>query len=202
MLSAVAAVPWVLGACAFGKKPPLPPGAAAPGAVPVAVPAPVLPTVLELTLVAAPALNPSASQRPSPLLLRLYELRSVASFAKGDFMALYQGDQALLAGDLVLREQYTLLPGERQVVRRVLANETRHLGFFAAYRDLERSVWRVQVEIKPGQLNRLELRADALALSFFNPSGSTRADVSTPPRDLVAGPVPATPPLPAANALF
>lgn len=175
MLSAAATLPWMLGACAFGKKPPPPPppGAAAPGAppaLPVAPPAPARPTVLELTLVAAPTLNPSASQRPSPLQLRLYELRSVASFAKGDFMALYQGDQALLAGDLVLREQYTLLPGERQVIRRVLAAETRHLGFFAAYRDLERSLWRVQVEIKSGQLNRLELRADALALSFVNPS--------------------------------
>ena len=175
MLATAAAFPWMLGACAFGKKPTPPPGAAAPGASParpaaVPMPAPVLPTVLELTVVAAPALNPSASQRPSPLLLRMYELRSVASFAKGDFMALYQADQTLLAGDLVLREQYTLLPGERQVIRRVLAAETRHLGFFAAYRDLERSLWRIQVEIKPGQTNRLELRADALALSFVNPA--------------------------------
>ena len=34
-------------------------------------------------------LNPSVSQRPSPLLLRVYELKTAAGFNQADFMALY-----------------------------------------------------------------------------------------------------------------
>ena len=50
------------------------------------------------TVEASAQVNPSASKRPSPLLIRIYELKSVATFNAADFMSLYQRDQAEIGG--------------------------------------------------------------------------------------------------------
>ena len=115
---------------------------------------------------AAADLNPSSSQRPSPVLLRMYELKSVTAFNQADFMSLYRGDQAALGADLVAREELTLNPGETRPLNKTLAPETRFLGIVALYRDLERATWRTTVAIKPGTQHKLDIRAERLAVTI------------------------------------
>jgi type VI secretion system protein VasD len=128
-------------------------------------PPPPPPARIVGSIQAAPALNPSVSQRPSPLRLRVYELRSPTAFNQADFMALYQGDQAALGADLLGRDEFVLQPGETLPVAKVLAPDTRFLGVFAVYRDLERATWRALVPVQPSQVHQLDIRADTLAVS-------------------------------------
>jgi type VI secretion system protein VasD len=125
-----------------------------------------LPTPVTGSIQGASELNPSVSQRPSPLLLRVYELKSPTAFNQADFMALYQADQATLGADLVAREEFMLAPGEIRPYRKTLAPETRFIGVVAAYRNLEQATWRTIVPvIKAGQAQKLVIRADSLAVS-------------------------------------
>ena len=117
-------------------------------------------------VVAATDLNPSVSQRPSPLLLRIYELKSAAAFNQADFMALYQGDAAALGAEMVAREELTLQPGESRPLNKPLNADTRFVGVFAAYRNLEKARWRAVLPVQPGQAQKLTIRADALAVSI------------------------------------
>lgn len=123
------------------------------------------PTVLEGSLQASAGVNPSVSKRPSPLLVRVYELKAATAFNNADFVALFQRDQAELGADLVGREEIMLNPGESRPLAKTLAPETRFIGVFAAYRDLERARWRAVVAIEPGKPNKLLVRADELAIS-------------------------------------
>lgn len=156
-----------LSACASKPKPASGAPGAAPGAV-VQAPAPVVvaPTVLSGTVSAAALLNLSVSQRPSPLVVRLYELRSAAAFAKADFTALHQSDVATLGSELVLRDEFLLQPGESRPFQRTLAAETRFIGVFGVYRDIERAAWRASAAVQPGRTHSLVLRAEALALTL------------------------------------
>ncbi len=95
------------------------------------------------TIEASAQVNPSTSKRPSPLLLRVYELKSVAAFNSADFMSLYQRDQAELAADLLAKEEFVLAPGESKSFAKTLSPDTRFLGVVAAFRDLEHSKWPV-----------------------------------------------------------
>ena len=73
---------------------------------------PPKPAKVNGTIQAAASLNPSVSARPSPLRMRVYELKSAAAFNQADFMSLYQSDQAALGADLTGREEFILQPGE------------------------------------------------------------------------------------------
>jgi type VI secretion system protein VasD len=162
-LLAVAACVGQLAGC--GSK-------ALPAPAPVIMQAPALPmppkpipTSVEASIVAAAALNPSVSNRPSPLVLRIYELRSDAAFQQAEFMALYQTDRSVLATDLVNRDEITLQPGDILPYSRPLGPDTRYIGVVAAYRNLERARWRVVVPVQPNRANHLTIHADALALT-------------------------------------
>lgn len=113
-------------------------------------------------------LNPSVSNRPSPLLVRVYELKSPTAFNRADFWALYQSDSATLAADMVAREETMLQPGEARAFKRTLDRDTRFIGVVAAYRELERSTWRAVVAVerpaKPGPVT-LVIKADTRAVS-------------------------------------
>lgn len=113
---------------------------------------------------AAPQLNPSVNQRPSPLMLRVYELKSPALFNAADFMALYQSDQATLAADMVAREEFILQPGEKRAYAKTFGPDTRFIGVIGAYRNLERATWRAVVPVQPGA-QTLTIKAGELAVT-------------------------------------
>ena len=140
--AAALAVAALLAACAGGPKP----------------------TVVAGNIEAAQQLNRTPSGRPSPLLVRVYELKSVTAFNKADFMSVYQRDQAELAADFVAKDEYLMGPGESKAFSKTLSPDTRFLGVLAAYRDLEHATWRTSVPIQAGQKQRIVIRAGELAV--------------------------------------
>ena len=122
------------------------------------------PTLVSGTIQATAQINPSPTKRPSPLLVRIYELKSAAAFNAADFMSLYQRDQAELAADMVAKEEYVVAPGETKAFTKTLGPDTRFLGIVAAYRDLEHAKWRSVVPIQPGQKQQVTVKVDALAV--------------------------------------
>jgi type VI secretion system protein VasD len=123
------------------------------------------PTSVSGSIVGAADLNPSVNKRPSPLLLRVYELRSPTAFNQAEFMALYQADQATLGPDLVAREELTLQPGETRPLAKQLGPDTKFLGVVGIYRDLEHARWRAVLPVQPNRAQKVTIRAEALALS-------------------------------------
>jgi type VI secretion system protein VasD len=126
---------------------------------------PPKPATIAGSVVASPALNLDARQRASPVVLRLYELKSAALFDTADFVSLYDKDQATLSGEMVGREEMVMRPGEtRAIASRPLAPETKVIGVMVAFRDLERARWRAVVPVVPARTNLLLIQLDELAV--------------------------------------
>ena len=153
--------------------PAAPPAAPAPAAVapkpaaapppPVAVappPAPPKPSVAELSFVIDPNVNPDASGRPSPVVVRIYELKSLSAFNRADFFSLYEKDRELLAADLVNRDELPMVPGGKPQAITTLRSDTRYLGVVAAFRDIEGARWRASTPIFVNQTTRMEIKLD------------------------------------------
>lgn len=101
-----------------------------------------LPVPLEITLGALENVNPTAAGRPSPIVVRVFELASDSRFQAADYFELMGAGNVSLEGDVLSSEEHTLLPGEVRVVRRRAALQSKFLGIVAGYRDLGSSVWR------------------------------------------------------------
>jgi len=105
------------------------------------------PPLLQGTIKVDQGANPNPNGRASPIIVRIYELRSPAVFSGADFFSLFDNESQTLAGDLVGREEYALSPAETEPYRRQLQPDTKFIGVVAAFRDLEHSRWRQVVPV-------------------------------------------------------
>ena len=74
------------------------------------------PVNLKLNITASADVNPDAQNRPSPVVIRIYQLKDDAAFKGADFFALYDKEEATLAAALVSRVEFELAPGEKKTV--------------------------------------------------------------------------------------
>ncbi|WP_122765927.1 type VI secretion system lipoprotein TssJ, partial [Pseudomonas viridiflava] len=69
-------------------------------------------TKLNLKLTASDQVNPDLNGRPSPVVVRLFELKLPVAFENADFFSLYERAKESLAPDMVASEELELRPGE------------------------------------------------------------------------------------------
>jgi type VI secretion system protein VasD len=100
------------------------------------------PPLLQGSIKADAATNPDAHGRPSPIVVRVYELKALGAFNAADFFSLVDKESETLGGELVGREEYDLRPAEVKPYKRQLQPDTKFIGVVAAFRDLENSRWR------------------------------------------------------------
>ena len=109
-------------------------------------------------------LNPNAQRRPSPVVVRVFDLKTPATFEAANFDGLFERDRETLAAELVARDEFVLNPGEGKKIERKLAPETKVLGVAVAFRELERATWRTTVALKPNAKNRINVALDGVTV--------------------------------------
>ena len=83
----------------------------------------------------------------SPIVTRLFELKSLAAFDSADFFSLFDRDKDTLGNDIVAKEELVLQPGDNRQFKREMHADTRFVAMVAGYRDIERSRWRASIPV-------------------------------------------------------
>jgi type VI secretion system protein VasD len=123
------------------------------------------PPLLQGSIKADSATNPDARGRPSPIVVRVYELKALGAFNAADFFSLYEKESETLGSELVGREEYDLLPAETKPYKRQLQPDTKFIGVVAAFRDLENSRWRQAAQVPPKREITLTVGIEAQAVT-------------------------------------
>lgn len=117
-------------------------------------------TKLNLKLTASDQLNPDLNGRPSPIVVRLFELKHPVSFENADFFSLYERAKESLAPDMVASEELELRPGETVEFKLSVEEGSRYVGVLAAYRDLSDTQWRYTLKVTPQDATDVDLTLD------------------------------------------
>lgn len=117
-------------------------------------------TKLHLRLTASDQLNPDLNGRPSPIVVRLYELKHAVAFENADFFSLYERAREALAPDMVATEELELRPGETLELKLSVQKGSRYVGVVAAYRDLSQASWRSTLHLAPRTATEVDLTLD------------------------------------------
>lgn len=145
-----------LSACKSAKPPPPPPP-------------------VKVNLSASADVNPDAQNRPSPVVVRIYQLKDDAAFKEADFFTLFDKEQATLAAALVSREEFELAPGEHRALEMKMSPDARCVGVAAAYRDIRNSSWRVESGSPDAGLGDI-LKKSKLSIALDRTSVSIKTD--------------------------
>jgi len=129
-------------------------------------------TKLDLTLTASEQVNPDLHGRPSPIVVRLIELRHPVAFENADFFSLYGRAEQTLPKDFVSSEELELSPGEQVMLKLSVEEGSRYVGVLAAYRDLPRAQWRFVLALPSQRLTRVGLVLDQAGIRLVNPDAA------------------------------
>jgi type VI secretion system protein VasD len=124
------------------------------------------PPVLQGSIKAEPTSNPDGRGRPSPIVIRVYELRALGAFTSADFFSLFEKETETLGVELVGREEYTVRPSETKPYQRQLQADTKFIGVVAAFRDLENSRWRQTAPVPTSREITITVGVDKHAVSM------------------------------------
>lgn len=127
-------------------------------------------TQLDIRIEASDSVNPDEKGRPSPILVRVYELRSDTAFNTADFYSLQDSDRATLGADLLVSDEYILRPGDIKVISRKSNSATSVVGILAGYQALGRSQWRETCKLREAP--------DAAWYRFAVPAPKARINVN------------------------
>ncbi|HEY8939049.1 MAG TPA: type VI secretion system lipoprotein TssJ [Cellvibrio sp.] len=114
-----------------------------------------LDTDLKLTLQVSSDINPDDNNRPSPVFVRFYQLKSTTAFDKADFIDIYERDKEIFGGDIVNKQTLKpLVPGETRTERLVLEPGTRAIAIYAEFSQYAGSTYKVVFPITENNVIR------------------------------------------------
>lgn len=120
---------------------------------------------------AVESVNPDALGRPSPLHIKVFQLKTKDAFEVAEYFALAETPDAELGADMLGVESIMLTPGEVRPYEGEYDPETRFIGVIAGYRDIHQAQWRAVMEMPEKSIMNLMrrggviIRADSLAIS-------------------------------------
>jgi type VI secretion system protein VasD len=107
-------------------------------------------TDLELKFKVAADINPDDDNKPSPLFLRMYELKSPRMFKKANFIDLYEKDKDVLGADMISKQRLKRIkPGESRKESFVLDKGTRYVGLYAEFLQYKKSGFKLLIPVTP-----------------------------------------------------
>jgi type VI secretion system protein VasD len=114
--------------------------------------APPPPPPAPVTIAASADVNPNPEGRASPVVVRIYRLKSDGAFSKADYEPLFDDEKvkSVLGTDLIgAPTEYNLTPSQRLNVEVPVTDEIKFVGVAALFRDIRNSEWRVFIPVAP-----------------------------------------------------
>lgn len=115
-------------------------------------------TKIDATIIVSANANMDRRGRASPIVIRVYELKSKAAFQNPDFFALFDQEANALGDDLLAREQYELAPNRQKRITKKLHQDTRFIGVVAAFQEIGRARWFDIHELKSHRKNKVTIK--------------------------------------------
>ncbi|CAA9889687.1 Type VI secretion lipoprotein, VC_A0113 family [Candidatus Methylobacter favarea] len=129
-------------------------------------PPPEPPTIVQAIIAVSDQVNPDVNDRPSPIVVYLYELKALGKFEDADFYKLYEDHESVLGSELVASEKFHLQPGDITLVDHPVSPETKYIAVSAAYRNLNEAIWKAAVPIPAKKTSELRIFVGKLSVGI------------------------------------
>ncbi len=121
------------------------------------------PTPLNISINADVAVNPGESGQASPIVVRVYELKSIKAFNNASFFD-FDDEAKTLGADLIASNEYELVPGSSKEYTAKVSSEAAYIGVVASFRDIQSAKWKDSIELRKEKKNKFVVYVTGLAV--------------------------------------
>jgi len=112
---------------------------------------------IQLSLRGTDTLNLDENGAALPVVLRIYQLKGRDRIENADFTPLWKNDTEVLEGDIVERQELTLLPDSKVIVKVEPRKESGFLAVMALFRKRRGNDWRQVIALKGSKVHSVEI---------------------------------------------
>jgi len=107
-----------------------------------------LDTDLKLTFIVDDNVNPDDSKISSPVIVRMYELKSIKAFESANFIDLYERSGEVLGKSMITEQSLKAIqPGEHTTANFVLSKDTKFIGLYGEFLQYQNAKYKVIIPI-------------------------------------------------------
>jgi type VI secretion system protein VasD len=108
--------------------------------------------------------NPDHNGRPSPLVLRVYQLSDETLFKNSDFYDLYDDDTKILASSLKHKDEFSIPVGQTLINTLIVHPQAKYISILGGFQDLDNATAKLSLTIDPKNPEPLCLRIEEKSL--------------------------------------
>ena len=138
---------------------------------------------IDLAVASQTNVNPDHTGRPSPVIVKVFEMRSDLAFNQSDFRSLFESPVKTLGADLLAMDEMVLVPGEARRIEYAPVFGTMYLGVVAGFRQMDRAVWRVVAPIDFEDRNAIGVEFRDASILLIDPDEASDWDPLQAVRD-------------------
>jgi len=126
------------------------------------------PIQLKLLLKAGDNINPSQVSKRNPVVVNLYQLKSIDAFKSSQILDLYEKDISIIADDLVNKQILgSVLPQEKRAVALAIEQGTKYLAVFVQFSNYSQAKAKAWLEVKEiDNIEQIIISIDSLTVNI------------------------------------
>lgn len=119
--------------------------------------------ILFVNIKAEENINPSTNNIPSPVVLRVYQLKDKTIFNEANFLQLYHNDEDVLKNDLLSKRIITdLYPGNEKKITIPLMEGSQYIGVLVEYSNYRNAVNKEILPLYSSKGAKIDLHLDGI----------------------------------------
>jgi len=116
---------------------------------------------INLSVAGSKTLNLDDGGNPLPVVVRIYQLKGKEKIEGADFISLWKEDEKILDGDVLDRQEITLLP-DTKIVQTIDPKEgSEYLALMALFRKPQGNGWREIIPLKGKKVRTVEISVES-----------------------------------------
>lgn len=110
---------------------------------------------------ASAQLNPDINGEASPIVVTMYQLKSLEDFNENDYFALTNNVKNVLGNNLISQYEIEIRPDQKLKISKEIGKETKFIGFIASYRNINNAVWKNVVSLDSVKGKKISITLDS-----------------------------------------
>ncbi|NTS75639.1 type VI secretion system lipoprotein TssJ [Catenovulum sp. SM1970] len=115
-------------------------------------------------------INPDFTNRPSPVLVRVYQLTNRVNFDNASYDALFDPEQNVLGAEFIDMNEYLVHPDTNNEVALKISERSKFIGVAVGYRAIDGVNWRSVISVPDESFWRdsaIEIKVEKVSVSVI-----------------------------------